>query len=90
MSHGPTPTELKLRAIVAERLKVDPRHISLDRPLLDALGLDSLDVMSVIAQIEEAFAPIVISDRSAAELGTLRKLGALIDAQEKGSGKVAG
>jgi len=77
----PTPTERKLQALVAERLKIGSRRVPLDQSLLEDLGLDSFDVMGIILEIEEAFAPVTISDKSAEELKTLREVAAFIDAQ---------
>jgi len=77
----PTPTEQRLQALVAERLKIGPRRVPLDQSLLEDLGLDSFDVMGIILEIEEAFAPVTISDKSAEELKTLREVAAFIDAQ---------
>ena len=37
--------------------------------------------MTVILEIEEAFAPVTISDKSAEELLTLRELAAYIDGE---------
>ena len=77
----PTPTEQRLQALVAERLKIGPRRVPLDQSLLEDLGLDSFDVMGIILEIEEAFAPVTISDKSAEDLKTLREVAAFIDAQ---------
>ena len=77
----PTPTELKLQRIVAAKLKIEPERVPLDRSLTDDLGLDSFDVMGVILEIEEAFAPAVLSDEAAQELKTLREVAAYLDQQ---------
>ena len=74
-----TPTEQKLQVLVAERLKIAPGQVPLDQSLLEDLGLDSFDVMGIILEIEEAFAPVTISDKSAEELKTLREVAAFID-----------
>ncbi len=76
---SPTPTEQKLQALVAERLKIAPGQVPLDQSLLEDLGLDSFDVMGIILDIEEAFAPVTISDKAAEELRTLREVAAFID-----------
>jgi acyl carrier protein len=79
MSISITPTERKLQAIVAPKLRVSPEQVPLDKSLLEDLNLDSFDLMTVILEIEEAFAPVTISDKSAEELLTLRDLAAYID-----------
>ena len=82
-----TPTELRLQQIVARQLKVDPSRVDLDRALLEDLGLDSLDVMNVIFEIEDAFSPVTISDEVARDLHTLRELAAFIDRQRAGEAR---
>lgn len=79
MSISITPTERKLQAIVAPKLRVSPEQVPLDKSLLEDLNLDSFDQMTVILEIEEVFAPVTISDKSAEELLTLRELAAYID-----------
>jgi acyl carrier protein len=81
MSISITPTERKLQAIVAPKLRVSPEQVPLDKSLLEDLNLDSFDLMTVILEIEEAFAPVTISDKSAEELLTLRDLAAYIDSE---------
>lgn len=79
MSIHPTPTEKILQAIVAPKLRLNPEQVPLDRSLLEELSLDSFDIMSVILEIEEAFAPITIADTAAEALMTLREVGLYID-----------
>ncbi len=76
-----TPTEQKLQSIVAAKLQVTPDQVPLDASLMDDLSLDSFDLMAVILEIEEDFAPITISDKSAEELRTLREVADYIDHQ---------
>jgi acyl carrier protein len=77
-----SPTELKLQAIVAEKLKIDPAHVPLDQSLTDDLGLDSFDVMAVILEIEQAFAPLSLSTEAAQNLKTLREVAAYIEGKK--------
>jgi acyl carrier protein len=79
MSLPITYIEQKLQAIVAPKLRVAPEQVPLDKSLLEDLNLDSFDLMTVILEIEEAFTPVTISDKSAGELLTLRELAAYID-----------
>ena len=84
-----TPTEHKLQAIVAARLKLDPAKVPLDQSLTDDLGLDSFDVMGVILEIETAFAPVSLADEAAQNLRTLRQVAVYIDQQLAKSDKAA-
>lgn len=74
-------TERKLQAIVAAKLGLAPERVPLDQSLLDDMGLDSYDVMTVMLEIERLFTPVTLSDQSAAELRTLRDVAAYIDSQ---------
>jgi len=76
-----TPTEQKLQVIVAPRLKLLPEQVALDQSLVEDLSLDSFDVMEVILEIEETFAPVSIADKSAEELMTLRDVAHYIDSE---------
>jgi acyl carrier protein len=76
-----TSTALKLQAIVAPRLKLLPEQVPLDQSLVEDLSLDSFDVMEVILEIEETFAPVSIADKSAGELMTLREVAQYIDGE---------
>ncbi len=76
-----TPTEQKLQAIVAPRLKLLPEQVPLDQSLVEDLSLDSFDIMEVILEIEETFAPVSIADKSAEELMTLRDVAHHIDSE---------
>lgn len=79
MGAATTPTEQKLQAIVAPKLKVPPEQVPLDQSLFEDLSLDSFDMMAVILEIEETFAPVTIADKSAEELMTLREVAVYID-----------
>jgi acyl carrier protein len=46
---------------------------------MDDLSLDSFDLMAVILEIEQDFAPVTVSDKSAEELQTLREVAAYIN-----------
>lgn len=74
-----TPTELRLQSIVAEKLKIDPSRVPLDKSIGDDLGLDSFDIMAIILEIEQAFPSISLSDEAAQNLKTLRDVAAYID-----------
>ena len=76
-----TPTEQKLQTIVAQKLRVSPVQVALDQSFLDELGLDSFDLIEIVLEIEEAFPPVELSDKSANELTTLYEIAAYIDEQ---------
>ncbi len=71
--------EQTLQTIVAPKLKVAPEQVPLDQSLMDDLCLDSFDLMAVILEIEQVFAPVTISDKAADELTTLRDVAAYVD-----------
>jgi acyl carrier protein len=81
MSIASTPTERKLQAIVAVKLKVPAEQVPLDKSLIEEMNLDSLDLLTAILEIEETFSPVTISDKSAEELLTLREVAAYIDGE---------
>lgn len=81
MSIASTPTERKLQAIVAAKLKVPAEQVPLDKSLIEEMNLDSLDLLTAILEIEETFTPVTISDKSAEELLTLREVAAYIDGE---------
>lgn len=83
MSVATTPTEQKLQSIVATRLKISPEEVPLDKSLIEDMGLDSFDMMAVILEIEETFAPVSIADKSAEEMVTLREVACYIDEELK-------
>ena len=74
-----TPTERRLQALAAAKLKIDPAQVPLDQSFLDDLGLDSFDVMAIIVEIEQAFPSVSLSDDAAQGLKTLREVGEYID-----------
>jgi acyl carrier protein len=64
--------EQKLRRIIAEQMGMNPAEISPDATF-DDLGLDSLDSVTLIMAMEEAF-DVQISDHDAGHLSTLQDL----------------
>ncbi len=83
MSQATTPTERELQAIIATKLQVEPGQVPLDQSLLEDLGLDSFDVVTVMLEIEQRFPPVTLSDKSAEKLRTLREVAAYIDHEVK-------
>lgn len=50
----PEPTRDALRALVAEALAVEPDRVT-DEATLSALGAESLDVMTLVLELEDAY-----------------------------------
>ena len=47
--------EQKVIQIIAEQLEKDPNQIKMDSRFIEDLGADSLDVMQIVMNLEEAF-----------------------------------
>ncbi|MBO7701258.1 MAG: acyl carrier protein [Eubacteriaceae bacterium] len=45
----------KVKEVIANQLELDPETITMEASLIDDLQADSLDVMDMIMQFEEAF-----------------------------------
>lgn len=71
-------TEERVRAIVAEQLRVPLDEVRAESHLLDDLNADSLDVVDLTIAIEEEFstddAPLEISEDDAAEMRTVQDI----------------
>ncbi len=52
----------KLIELLAEEFEVDPSGISMDDPLMQTLGLDSLDMIDVAVLIEKNFGVVLTQD----------------------------
>jgi len=74
-----TPTERALQEIVAKTLEIDPDGVELGHALLEDMGLDSFSIMTLMLEIETAFPPVSLSDKSFEELRTLRDVADYID-----------
>lgn len=74
-----TDTEARLQILVAQKLKVSPAQVPLDKDFTQELGLDSFDVMALILEIEETFPPVSLNTDEAQSLKTLRQVGAYVD-----------
>lgn len=68
----------RIQKLIVDETGIDPAWRSETDSLADDLGLDSLDVLSLIMNIEEAF-NIEISDADAAEWKTVADVVAYID-----------
>lgn len=63
-------TDVRIRAIVAEQLGVDPNEVTEDASILDDLGADSLDVVELVMAIEEAY-DIEVPDEDVESMRTI-------------------
>jgi acyl carrier protein len=71
-----------LKEVLVERLKVDEGSVTEDANLFEDLGLDSIDLTTVVMAVEEKYG-IEVSDDELENVTTLR------EATELLSGKVA-
>jgi acyl carrier protein len=79
----PHRSEAKLRAVVAEATSRDVSALGLEEDLIEALDLDSLAGLRVLAAIETRFA-VRFPDELLSELRTLGRLLDALDAAPKG------
>lgn len=59
-----------LKEVLVDRLKVDPDSIKEEANLFEDLGLDSIDLMTVVMAVEERFS-IEVSDDELEDVTTL-------------------
>ena len=52
---NPSDIELRIRAIVSRRLGVSEAEIRADSSFIEDLGADSLEVVELVMELEEAF-----------------------------------
>ena len=62
--------ETKVREIVAKYAKIDPKDINRDTDL-ETLNIESLDLIEIIFEVEDAFEIDIEQDEKAANLTTL-------------------
>lgn len=60
----------QIRALICEFVNVDPASITLDTNVRTDLGLNSLELVNLAVEIEEAF-DVEIPDREATDLETV-------------------
>ena len=68
----PTPQEVetKIREIVCKKLAVSPDKVTLQTSFINDLGADSLDVVELMMEIEDAF-KLSITDEDAEKIRTV-------------------
>jgi acyl carrier protein len=71
--------EVRVRAIVAEVVREDTRATGRDDDLVEALGVDSLQGLRILAAVEKRFAVRLPDD----ELVHMRTIGRIVDAVER-------
>lgn len=80
--------ERALTEILADRLELSPKRIRPTSRLVEDLGADSLDLVEIVMQVEEAF-DIAIEDEAAESVRTvsdlLAQVAALVSAGPRGA-----
>lgn len=72
----------KVKEIVAERLDVTDDEITMEAVITDDLGADSLDVVDLVMDLEDAFS-IEIPDEAMADIKTIGDIVAYIEKETK-------
>lgn len=72
----------KVKEIVAERLDVADDEITMEAVITDDLGADSLDVVDLVMDLEDAFS-IEIPDEAMADIKTIGDIVAYIEKETK-------
>lgn len=70
----------KVQTLFADFLSIEGDSINLESTIKDDLGVDSVDIVSLVSEIESAFG-LKISDAEAAELKTVGQVVDLISAR---------
>ena len=71
--------EKELREIVAEIVEVEPGEVTLDSDFVEALGMDSMQALEIMAAIEKKYKVQIPEDY----LGKIRTLSGLMEITEK-------
>ena len=74
----------KVKQIIAEQLGVDENEITPSSSFVEDLGADSLDVVELVMQFEEAF-DLEIPDEDAEKIKTVKDATEYIEKNAKGS-----
>ena len=73
-----TELEIYLIELLAKTAKMAPEAIDPDADLFMDLGIDSLEGLKILAQLEERFG-VLIPDHELLEMNTLRKIRSTIE-----------
>ena len=69
--------------ILAKQLQIDPAKISEDTDIVEDLGADSLDIVEMLMDLEQAFS-LQVPDEKIADFRTPKDIFAYIAAHKKG------
>lgn len=71
----------KVKAVIADKLSVEPEKITLEARFIEDLGADSLDTVELIMGLEDEFG-LEISDEDAEKIRTVKDAVAYIQSKQ--------